>query len=43
MDTPVTFPGGTGQKDYAPKNYNGKYNGPMSLRNALEIQLTLLL
>jgi len=35
MDTPVTFPGGAGQKDYAPKNYNGKYNGPMSLRNAL--------
>jgi len=35
MDTPVTFPGGTGQEDYAPKNYNGKYNGPMSLREAL--------
>jgi len=35
MDTPVTFPGSGGQKDYSPQNYNGKYNGPMSLRNAL--------
>lgn len=35
MDTPVTFPGGPGQKDYSPKNYNGKFNGPMSLRTAL--------
>ena len=35
MDTPVTFPGTGGQKDYAPQNYNGKFNGPMSLRNAL--------
>jgi len=35
MDTPVTFPGGAGQKDYSPQNYNGKFNGPMSLRNSL--------
>jgi membrane carboxypeptidase/penicillin-binding protein len=35
MDTPVVFPGGPGQKDYAPKNYNGKFNGPMSLKEAL--------
>lgn len=35
MDTPVTFPGGAGQKDYNPQNYNGKFNGPMSLRDAL--------
>ncbi len=35
MDVPVTFPGGPGQKDYSPKNYNGKFNGPMSLRAAL--------
>lgn len=35
MDTPVTFPGTGGQKDYSPQNYNGKFNGPMSLRNAL--------
>jgi len=34
MDTPVTFKV-PGQKDYSPKNYNGKFNGPMSLRNAL--------
>lgn len=35
MDTPVVFPGEAGQKDYAPQNYNGKFNGPISLRNAL--------
>lgn len=35
MDTPVTFAGTGGQKDYSPQNYNGKFNGPMSLRNAL--------
>lgn len=36
MDTPVTFPStSSGQKDYSPKNYNGKFNGPMSLRDAL--------
>ena len=36
MDTPVTFPStSAGQKDYSPQNYNGKYNGPMSLRDAL--------
>jgi 1A family penicillin-binding protein len=34
MDVPVTFTS-AGQKDYSPQNYNGKYNGPMSLRNAL--------
>ncbi len=35
MDTSVTFAGVGGQKDYAPQNYTGKYNGPMSIRNAL--------
>lgn len=36
MDTPVTFPSTSlGQKDYSPQNYNGKFNGPMSLRDAL--------
>lgn len=34
MDTQVTFKV-PGQKDYNPQNYNGKFNGPMSLRNAL--------
>ncbi|MFA6369069.1 MAG: PBP1A family penicillin-binding protein [Candidatus Shapirobacteria bacterium] len=34
MDTPVTFKI-AGQKDYNPQNYNGKFNGPMSLRHAL--------
>jgi 1A family penicillin-binding protein len=36
MDTPVTFPSASsGQKDYSPKNYTGKFVGPISLRNAL--------
>jgi len=34
MDTPVSFPI-PGQKDYTPQNYSGKFNGPMSLRDAL--------
>lgn len=34
VDAPVSFPV-VNQKDYSPKNYNGKYNGPISLRAAL--------
>lgn len=35
MDTPTTFPGGADNKDYAPKNYDGKFHGPLQLRFAL--------
>jgi len=35
IDAPVSFPGGVGQKDYEPKNYTGKFIGPLSLRYAL--------
>lgn len=35
MDTPVTFQGMSGQPDYSPQNYTGKFNGPMSLAAAL--------
>jgi membrane carboxypeptidase/penicillin-binding protein len=36
MDTPVTFPSNVaGLKDYSPQNYTGKFNGPMSLGQAL--------
>ena len=36
MDTPVTFVSTSpGQKDYSPQNYTGKFNGPMSLAQAL--------
>lgn len=35
-DTPVKFdPGQTGGQAWDPKNYDGKYEGPMSLRNGL--------
>ena len=35
MDLETKFPGGTGQKDYAPKNYDLKWHGPLQLRYAL--------
>lgn len=35
MDVPTTFPGGEGQPDYIPQNYDGKFRGPMQLRYAL--------
>jgi penicillin-binding protein 1C len=41
MDTPTTFPGGEGQKDYEPKNYDGKFHGPVQLRFALGSSLNI--
>lgn len=41
MDTPTTFPGGAGQKDYEPKNYDGKFHGPVSLRVAMGSSLNI--
>ncbi len=35
MDVPTTFPGGIGQPDYNPVNYDGKFRGPIQLRYAL--------
>jgi 1A family penicillin-binding protein len=35
MDVPTTFPGGVGQPDYNPVNYDGKYIGPVQVRYAL--------
>jgi 1A family penicillin-binding protein len=35
MDTSTAFPGGADGKDYAPKNYDGKFHGPLQLRFAL--------
>jgi penicillin-binding protein 1A len=35
-DSPISFPAGdTGSQAWEPKNYDGKYDGPMSLRSAL--------
>jgi penicillin-binding protein 1A len=36
MDTPASFPGGAGQPPYAPQNYDHKFEGPITLRHALE-------
>ena len=35
-DVPVTFPGGTGSPPYSPQNYDRKFEGPVTLRHALE-------
>ena len=35
MDVATTFPGGIGQPDYNPVNYDGKFRGPIQLRYAL--------
>ncbi len=35
MDVETHFPGGSGNKDYIPKNYDGKFRGPVQLRYAL--------
>lgn len=35
MDVPTTFPGGVGQPDYIPVNYDNKFVGPIQMRYAL--------
>jgi len=35
FDVPTTFPGGQGQPDYKPVNYDGEWRGPLALRYAL--------
>jgi len=35
LDVETHFPGGANEKDYVPKNYDGKFHGPMQLRFAL--------
>ena len=35
IDVPTTFPGGVGQPDYKPVNYDGKFVGPIQVRFAL--------
>ena len=36
LDEPVTYEPGPGQPPYQPKNYDGKYEGDVTLRHALE-------
>jgi len=42
FDVPTTFPGGEGQPDYKPENYDGKFRGPMALRYALGNSINLV-
>jgi len=41
MDVPTTFPGGAGQPDYKPVNYDGKFKGPIQVRYALGNSINL--
>jgi penicillin-binding protein 1A len=36
IDTPSSFPGGAGSPVYTPMNYDHKFEGPITLRHALE-------
>ena len=36
MDTPASFPGAAGSPTYSPMNYDRKFEGPVTLRHALE-------
>lgn len=41
MDVPTKFPGGKDGEFYEPKNYDGKFNGPVQLRFALGSSLNV--
>jgi len=36
VDEPTSFDAGAGQPPYAPRNYDGRFEGPLTLRTALE-------
>ncbi len=42
FDVPTKFPGGSGQPDYEPENYDGKFRGPVKLRYALGNSINLI-
>ncbi len=41
VDAETRFSGGTGGKDYVPKNYDGKFHGPVQVRQALGSSLNI--
>lgn len=36
LDTPVSYPGGAGSPPYSPSNYDNRFQGPITLRRAIE-------
>lgn len=42
MDVPTTFPGGVGQPDYKPVNYDGEHRGPIQIRYGLGNSINLV-
>ncbi len=42
MDLETHFPGGSQVKDYIPKNYDGKFRGPIQLRYALANSINVI-
>src|SRR3972149_1656914 len=42
MDVATTFPGGIGQPEYKPVNYDGKFRGPMQVRFGLANSINMV-
>ena len=42
MDVATTFPGGIGQPEYKPVNYDGKFRGPMQVRFGLANSINIV-
>ncbi|MDD5396614.1 MAG: PBP1A family penicillin-binding protein [Candidatus Moranbacteria bacterium] len=41
FDVPTNFNSDSGQPDYSPQNYDGKFHGPLQMKNALAMSLNI--
>ena len=41
FDVPTNFNSDSGQPDYAPQNYDGKFHGPLQMKNSLAMSLNI--
>ncbi|HMK43579.1 MAG TPA: PBP1A family penicillin-binding protein [Dissulfurispiraceae bacterium] len=41
LDAPVSFPGARPGQPWSPKNYDGKYHGPVSMKTAIALSLNV--